>query len=135
MCIVSASRLAALEIGRFQDQLIRKLTDEMNAQLHHEGNGPATGAVIVPQYHNQDHEWTFARAFLYSITVLTTIGKCVFIGPSIHSQHIYCYTHCIAISLFLHLNLKRSEFEIKRFETRIKCFDGFTMELISPIQQ
>lgn len=51
----------------------------MNAQHHTEGNGPATGAVIVPQYHHQEHEWTFARAFLYSITVLTTIGKCDFL--------------------------------------------------------
>lgn len=70
-------RLAALEIGRFQDQLIRKLTDDMNAQHHTEGtgSGPATGAVIVPHYHMQEHEWTLARAFLYSLTVLTTIGK------------------------------------------------------------
>lgn len=68
-------RLAALEIGRFQDQLVRKLTDEMNAQHHQETNGPATGAVIIPHYAVNDHEWTFARAFLYSLTVLTTIGK------------------------------------------------------------
>ncbi|XP_031625702.1 uncoordinated protein 58-like [Contarinia nasturtii] len=69
------TRLAALEISRFQDQLIRKLTDEMNAHQHHqEGSGPATGAVIVPYYQMQEHEWTLARAFLYSLTVLTTIG-------------------------------------------------------------
>lgn len=68
-------RLAALEIGRFQDQLIRKLTDEMSAHHQQEGNGPATGAVIVPYYQMQEHEWTLARAFLYSLTVLTTIGK------------------------------------------------------------
>lgn len=68
-------RLAAQEIGRFQDQLIRKLTDDMNAQQNQEGNGPATGAVIIPQYAPSDHEWTFARAFLYSLTVLTTIGE------------------------------------------------------------
>lgn len=73
-------RLAALEIGRFQDQLIRKITDEMNAHHHTEGSGPATGAVIVSQYHYQEHEWTFARAFLYSLTVLTTIGE-LFIQP------------------------------------------------------
>lgn len=49
----------------------------MNAQYHTEGtgSGPATGAVIVPHYHMQEHEWTLARAFLYSLTVLTTIGK------------------------------------------------------------
>lgn len=47
----------------------------MNAQQHQEGTGPATGAVVVPHYHMQEHEWTLARAFLYSLTVLTTIGK------------------------------------------------------------
>lgn len=47
----------------------------MNAQQNQEGNGPATGAVIIPQYAATDHEWTFARAFLYSLTVLTTIGE------------------------------------------------------------
>lgn len=47
----------------------------MSAQHYQDGNGPSTGAVIVPQYPAHDHEWTFARAFLYSLTVLTTIGK------------------------------------------------------------
>lgn len=59
----------------------------MSAQYQQEGNGPATGAVIVPYYQMQEHEWTLARAFLYSLTVLTTIGK------SFHSilSHIYIY--------------------------------------------
>lgn len=36
--------------------------------------GPLTGAVVYPAA-IEDYEWTFARAFLYSLTVLTTIGK------------------------------------------------------------
>lgn len=67
--------MAAIEIGRFQDQLIRKLSDDMNAHHNQEGNEPATGAVIISEYAATDHEWTFARAFFYSLTVLTTIGE------------------------------------------------------------
>lgn len=46
----------------------------MTAQL--EGNNaPLTGAVMYPQSNAPEFDWTFARAFLYSLTVLTTIGK------------------------------------------------------------
>lgn len=66
-------RLAAKEIARFQEQLIQKLTDEMGA--HATENAPATGAITVSHVNAHEHEWTFARAFLYSLTILTTVGK------------------------------------------------------------
>lgn len=81
--------MAALEIAKFQDQLIKRLNEDAVLQLPHEtdvnGQTPATEAVLLfhqhgltPHHpHHHHHEWNFARAFLYSLTVLTTIGKCL----------------------------------------------------------
>lgn len=82
--------MAALEIAKFQDQLIKRLNEETVLQLPNEadvnGQTPATEAVLLfhqhgltphhpHHHHHQHHEWNFAKAFLYSLTVLTTIGK------------------------------------------------------------
>lgn len=80
--------MAALEIAKFQDQLIKRLNEDAMVQLSHDtdvnGQTPATEAVLLfhqhglsPHHHHHHHEWNFARAFLYSLTVLTTIGKFV----------------------------------------------------------
>lgn len=74
-----------MEIARFQDQLIKRLTEDMSMQLEttsssstssHHGQ-PSMGAVMIPPQYPYETEWTFARAFLYSLTVLTTIGEYV----------------------------------------------------------
>lgn len=69
------TRLAEQEIIRFQEKLVKKINDEILA--NHAGtftgatvnnDGPIERKVL-------DYEWNFAKAFLYSLTVLTTIGK------------------------------------------------------------
>lgn len=71
------TRLAAQEISRFQDQLLQRLTEEMALQQQ----GAATSGTGRDQQiqerrsSSSAHEWNFARAFLYSLTVLTTIGE------------------------------------------------------------
>lgn len=94
---IRTHRLAALEIARFQDQLIERITSEMTAHLDgttaaaasssSTSTSPQMGAVTVLQHHggggaapsaqyaDNGADWTFARAFLYSLTVLTTVGK------------------------------------------------------------
>lgn len=88
VCSCSSYRLAALEIAKFQDQLIKRLNEDAMVQLTHDtdvnGQTPATEAVLLfhqhglspHHHHHHHHEWNFAKAFLYSLTVLTTIGKC-----------------------------------------------------------
>lgn len=66
------TRLASEEIARFQEQVVRTLTDNLGAAQNlatHTGNDDVTGKKLV------NHEWNLARAFFYSLTVLTTIGE------------------------------------------------------------
>ncbi|XP_054257228.1 TWiK family of potassium channels protein 7-like [Macrosteles quadrilineatus] len=56
------TRLAAQEITRFQEQLVQKLTEEMASRSY--SHDPRQQKV----------DWNLAKAFLYSLTVLTTIG-------------------------------------------------------------
>lgn len=73
-CLFFFYRLAAMELARFQDQLVKRIGDEIAMQNGGTYTGPNMGAVMIPAA-IQEYEWTFARAFLYSLTVLTTIGK------------------------------------------------------------
>ncbi|KAK9497767.1 hypothetical protein O3M35_004427 [Rhynocoris fuscipes] len=58
------TRLASQEITRFQDTLIRHVMEELSYQK----------ATSVELRVKDKTEWTLATAFLYSLTVLTTIG-------------------------------------------------------------
>lgn len=82
------TRLAAQEISRFQDELVRALVHEEAALQLIAASVGGVGGAVGPSEHrelastnqhstigsNGDFEWTFARSFLYSLTVLTTIG-------------------------------------------------------------
>lgn len=63
------TRLAAQEIARFQEKLVARVAADVSAQYGARALESAPALVV------DDYEWNFAKAFLYSLTVLTTIGK------------------------------------------------------------
>lgn len=74
------TRLAAQELNRFQEDLIRRLTQQMEiesaAVSYHTGAG---GGFIVDHgggdSGDSTFEWNMATSFLYCLSILTTIGK------------------------------------------------------------
>jgi potassium channel subfamily K member 18 len=72
------TRLAGQEISRFQDELVHRVAQEMAAQYGAVYQEMALGGVVhsVSDFSlaPDDSEWTLAKAFFYSLTVLTTIG-------------------------------------------------------------
>ncbi|XP_054007605.1 TWiK family of potassium channels protein 9-like [Hylaeus anthracinus] len=74
------TRLAAQEIARFQDQLVKRITEDMMANQNVGTYVGGSSSDPVTERRPPEYEWNFAKAFLYSLTVLTTIG-CGSIAP------------------------------------------------------
>lgn len=71
------TRLAAQEILKFQNELVQRVTTEMASQYGVSYREMALGEFSSEfSNHYEEHEWNLALAFFYSLTVLTTIGKC-----------------------------------------------------------
>ncbi|XP_071447079.1 uncharacterized protein [Hetaerina americana] len=73
------TRLAAEEVAKFQEFLVQRLAEEWGPPPGRGGPLPArplgsAGMIRDAPLHHAQHDWNFARAFLYSLTVLTTIG-------------------------------------------------------------
>lgn len=73
------TRLAAQELNRFQEDLIRRLTQQMEiesaAVSYHAGG---TGGFVIDhggETADGPFEWNMATSFLYCLSILTTIGK------------------------------------------------------------
>lgn len=69
------TRLAAQEIARFQDQLVKRITEDMMATQNAGTYTGSSSSETVTERRVPEYEWNFAKAFLYSLTVLTTIGE------------------------------------------------------------
>lgn len=70
------TRLAAQEISRFQEQLVQRLSEELSTNSQ---------SAVMKELHAQGKSrrvdrsgWNLAKAFFYSLTVITTIGKKTF---------------------------------------------------------
>lgn len=61
------TKLAAEEVLEFQEALFRALK---NPSL---GYTTSNGGTMF--YHKNSHQWSFSSSFLYSLTLITTIGK------------------------------------------------------------
>lgn len=64
------TRLAAQEIARFQEKLVARVAADVHSQY-----GGVRVLESAPAFATDEYEWNFAKAFLYSLTILTTIGE------------------------------------------------------------
>ncbi|EGI68108.1 hypothetical protein G5I_03202 [Acromyrmex echinatior] len=68
------TKLADQEIARFQEQLVKRITEDMMATQNAGTYTGSSTSETVTERRVPEYEWNFAKAFLYSLTVLTTIG-------------------------------------------------------------
>ncbi|XP_034949484.1 TWiK family of potassium channels protein 7-like [Chelonus insularis] len=67
------TRMTEQEISRFQENLVKTLTEGM--QANHPTNTHKSSNNDDPTERKlYEYEWNFAKAFLYSLTVVTTVG-------------------------------------------------------------
>lgn len=66
------TRLATQEVLKFQESLVKALKNYGGSITIKPGD-LAEGVAVYYTHHQ--HHWTFASSFLYSLTVITTIGK------------------------------------------------------------
>ncbi|XP_063220296.1 TWiK family of potassium channels protein 7-like [Bacillus rossius redtenbacheri] len=69
------TRLAAQEVLKFQDTLVKNLKGHVSGgAVVLRNNGFASGGGAAVYYNHQHHRWSFSSSFLYSLTLITTIG-------------------------------------------------------------
>lgn len=68
------TRLAAQEVLKFQDTLMRNLKGYSSGGMFVKTAGGAGNGGTT--YYS--HRWSFSSSFLYSLTLITTIGKCLY---------------------------------------------------------
>lgn len=66
------TRLATQEVLKFQESLVRTFKNYGSSVSVRTGSLKEETAVY---YTHHQHRWSFASSFLYSLTVITTIGK------------------------------------------------------------
>jgi hypothetical protein len=68
------TRLAAQEVLKFQDTLVKNLKGYgSGGVIVKTAGGAGNGGSIYYSHHH--HRWSFSSSFLYSLTLITTIGK------------------------------------------------------------
>lgn len=69
------TRLAAQEVLKFQDTLVRNLRGSAGGGAVMRSGPGANGGGSAVFYSAHHHRWSFSSSFLYSLTLITTIGE------------------------------------------------------------